>query len=362
MANLYYIMEGENPKGPFSVKEIKDLNLNPETLVWKDGMESPAKLENVSELMQEGESATIRSVKSKPRKMRAAIRVFFTVATVCILSIAIIYIVSAVIVQRKEKEKTEINKRINELFDGKTTIIDGEKTNVSGELIETGYSRRNKKSGIIKTVANAPAEEWWEEAGLYTVYKCLEGGFTLKKLARTDESHFELDIYESSDMGYTNPQYAASTNAEFLAWMKIFVERGNTTGVFRTGVQNCYDFTFDLLAEKQQSDAFTPGKLADIENFNKISNKYYFIKNLGPKVITPANNATYRKSASGDIITNVSENDYTVYYSTSGYRYELAENEALVKKDIRQMSTYALGGFYLLVVISFISKYLFFKK
>ncbi|HYG15175.1 MAG TPA: DUF4339 domain-containing protein [Bacteroidia bacterium] len=360
MENLYYIMEGENPKGPFLVKEIKDFNLNAETLVWKEGMESPAKLEAVSELASADSSAPVRPLKSKPRRMRAAIRTFFTVATISVLSIAIIYIVSAVISNRKEKQKTEINKQINELFDGKTAIIDGQKTDVTGEFIETGYTGRRNKNGIIKTVANGPKEEWWEEAQLYTVYKCLEGGFTLKKLARTEDNRFEVDIYESSDMGYTNPGYSF-TNPEFLAWMKLFSE-GSKTGHFRTGVQNCYDFTFDLLAEKSKSDAFTPGKLSDIENFSKISNKYYFIKNLGPKVITPAGNATYRQSASGEVITNVSADDYTVYYSTTGFRYELAENEAMLKQDIRQMNIYGLGGFYLLIAISVISKYLFFRK
>lgn len=369
MEKEFYYLDEKEQKGPFSIDQLKTVGLKPDTLVWADGFENWKPVKEVEEfkgllkktpppppIIDNSTNSTIQPsqenrkvlVEDSNVKLWATVKIYCTI----ILSLGIVGLVGYSYVNSKRYNfKKEISEKIKKIFDEKTVVLDGEITGVQGEKQETGYNGESKN--IIDELFNF--QKWWERDGLYTIFKCTSGGFTIKKLTQLSDESFDLETYYSGDMGYRKPAYSRG----ITGWSYNEYGKSNTYGNipnYRNKVQSCYNIAFNFFTKDDKTGSYTAGKYVDIVNFPDLRNEYYYMDNTAPKLYSSAGHFSAEWCSSDDHTANVYNDGMRVYYSSKGKHYELTLNEDRYKKDLLTVIGISSGVFFLLLLILGLSK------
>jgi len=346
MNKQFYYLDGKDQKGPLDIEQLNDVGIKPDTLVWSDDMENWKPAKDVSELAliikklpppppiidnyqktslsKEKELITNDKtiVEDSDIRFWATVKIF---STIIISFIALAFVGFSYVNAKKSNFKKEITERINNVFDSKSVILDGENNGVSGEKEETGYKGENKDILVY--------QKWWSREGLYTIFKYSRGGFTIKKLTRLSDESFDIETYTSNDMGYRKPySYWGVTG-----WRTNEYGDSNIYGTvtnYRKPVQECYTGAFDFFTKEDKTGAYLPGKFIDITIFPDLRNEYFYLSNMAPKLYSSSGHFSSEWQSSDDHTANVYTDDYKVYYSVIGKHYELNLNESKYRKDL----------------------------
>ena len=213
--------------------------------------------------------------------------------------------------------KNEIWSQINDIFDGKDFVCDG---NISNVQVEQESVPQNSSSSYL-----------WGEAedcrGLVTYYKNLSGGFEIMQ-GNMDRNYNRITIhtYSSSNMGY-----------------KVFND-------YNPSINDCYQSAFNYMISHDNTNGNTKngcraGFYNRIQNISSIANDYYLVGGL-------------TVSAKPDRFLPQSsfiENDYwKVFYIRSGYEYFVAFNYNAKQKDFWKIFGFSSLG---LLLLSFVFLY-----
>lgn len=373
MNKQYYYLDGKDQKGPLSIEKLNEVGIKPDTLVWSDDMENWKPAKEVSELAdiikklpppppiidnyqkqtltKEKELQTIDKtiVEDSNVKLWASVKIFSTI----IILLGIIGLIGYSYVNSKKNNfKKDISEKITNIFNGNTVVLDGEKTGVQGEKEETGYNGESKK----KNNDLFYSQEWWERDGLYTIFKCTSGGFTIKKLTQLSDESFDLETYYSGDMGYRKPAYSRG----ITGWSYNEYGESNTYGNisnYRENVQSCYNDAFDFFTKDDKTGSYKAGKYVDIVNFPDLRNEYYYMDNAAPKLHSSAGHSSSEWWTEDDHAGGgLTWDDKRVYYKIRGKHYELTLNNERFKKDLFIIIGISFGLFFFVLIILGVSK------
>lgn len=199
----YFYLNGPESLGPFTLNEIVEKNLSRETLIWTEG---EAKWKPILDFPEFNKKVPppppITIGPTKPEINLIPVEssdvkgmVVLKISLIVILLLALLWLASYSFVEKEKKVNySEINNRIDKVFNGKSTILDGEKYGVKGTLRELPDNNK----GFLRLGIESDRE-------LRAVFSCTSGGFTIYKLTRATNG-FDKEIIESSDMGYKEPK------------------------------------------------------------------------------------------------------------------------------------------------------------
>ncbi len=203
-----------------------------------------------------------------------------------------------------KKDEKGLASRLDELFEGKSAVTDGQKTFLTGEMT------KNRRDFTLLS-------------GGFNAYELIEesGGF-VKKEFNAGDLHYNKDEYEYS--------------------------YGYKYGTYRPNVQRCYDEAFEFLVQGNEKDrkiSYSPNKYVDIKNFPQgYSSDFYSIEIANhPKEFYQSSRGT------GRVYTPVWE----VNYSQVNEYYAIIENKEAKNKA---MMTYLLISLGIGLLLSFLAK------
>ncbi len=393
MTKEFFYLDGKDQKGPFTIDQLKQVGLKPDTLVWTEEFESWKPAKDVSELadlikktpppppiIDSYQSVTVATnenpTKTKTLVEDSNVKLWATVkiiSLILLLFIVVAFVGYSFVDTKRANLKKEIAEKIAYVFGTKSEVLDGEKTGVQGEEETTNYGKEKTKKkekltwiklgkdSVQMDLNNFSTQTWAERDGLYTIFKCTKGGFTIKKLTKLNDESFDLETYYSGDMGYRKPEFSRG----ITGWSYNEYGENNTYGNirnYRKSVQSCYNEAFDFFTKDDKTGAYTAGKLIDITTFPDIRNEYFYMDNTAPKLYSSSGHFSADWWSSDDHTANVFCEDARVYYSSKGKHYELTLNEDKFKKDLLLTIGISCGILLLLVIVIGVSKPKFFPQ
>jgi len=320
----YYYLDGPEKKGPFNEEDLKNLNLNYETLIWTEGFDNWKPLKDFPDLLKIIPPPLPENIQPEHEKKKKSKIVGFSFLSLLVLLIVSFIIVYLLIESNKTKLKVDISDRIERVFNGKSIICDGVKYGVKGELksIRRPVKDPNKEFDLAYSLNLNEYEEAKNE-GIVEKFYCNEGGFTFKKLKKIDLG-YELEVVTSTDMAYISTNY------------------------WRGTVQEAYNTAYDYLLE-ENSGCYSSGYYELIENFEYLKNDYYYLENT----VKPSSPYSSHWWTSGE--GNIYNNYRKVYYKTEGWYYEISERDWLIKEDFLKYFSIAGGISFLIFLLLLIS-------
>ena len=369
MDNKYFYLDGKEQKGPFSIEQIKNVGLKPDTLVWIDGFDSWKPAKETAELNgliiktppplpvvkiipdsmiqppQKNHEMKNVFVEDSNVKFWISLKIFGAFFLIIGLAVFSAYLF---LNNKKQKLKMEINAKIENIMGGKTVILDGTNVLTEGKL-EEGYS------DPLLTFPNRQEQWWWNRAKLYTIYLASSGGFTVEELTRIDDDAFHRIAYYSGDMGYKTPvqRYVEPVYIDSPIFGRYKINDGYYANNYRLPVRECYREAFEYFTkdDRHSPGAYSPGKYVDISNFSFIRNEYFYMDNYlsGLRERDEHN-------------TNINTENWVVFYNTQHNYYKLTENEPAIRKDFFTYSGIFVCPIFLFFLILFFSKPNYFKN
>jgi GYF domain 2 len=378
MNKKFYYLEGKEQKGPFSIEELKAIGISPEILVWSEGMENWQKAKDVQELLdslkklpppppifQEGkkidesnnETVTQISVEDNNIKFWATLKICLSIFLgVCLIG-TFCFINTE---NKKARLKSEISGRVNNIFNGRSVIIDGENYSVQGHLKNTDYN--NSSSGKSKN--ELPTDlffPWWQNEKLYTIFECSNGGFTIKKLSKVGEDSYDLEVTESGDMGYRKPQFSRG----ITGWSYNENGSGNIYGNVKSDrlpVQQYYNLAYEYYTKNDKTGTYSPGSLNDINRFINLNNEYFSIDNISPTKATSSNHFAISWKSLDSHSGGLTWDDAKLYYTLEGKHYEVVFIQDRYNYDLLVLFGIISGIFILTISVIIIAKPKFFRN
>ena len=139
---------------------------------------------------------------------------------------------------RVKKDEQILTSKLEELFEGKSAVTDGQKIFLTGEL------NKNRRDFLL-----------------------FGGGFNAYELAKESDG-FVKKQFNAGDLHYNKDEYEYSY--------------GYKMETFRPNIQKCYDGAFEFLVqgnENNRKTSYSPNKFVDIKNFPQgYSSDFYFIE------------------------------------------------------------------------------------
>lgn len=380
MNKEFYYLDGKEQKGPYSIDQLKEINLKSDTLIWEESFDNWKPLREVEELKGLLKKTpppppiidTDISSKKEPATDKEKVILgdsnvkLWT--TLKILFFSIIAVGLAVLFgyslhnSKKTELKNQIYSKIDRVLDGKTVILDGQNSLAVGELRETGYDPKGSKKD--EDIFSFP--EWWENEKLYTIFEATSGGFTIKQLTRQNEDGFDIETSYSGDMGYKKPtrRYVQPNYIDWPRGGRQKISSGYWTDNYRLSVRECYREAFNYFTEedKKSPGAYSPGKYIDITNFPDIRNDYFYMDNTRPRQYSSSGTFSSEWETSGDHGANINNENWAVYYKAYGKHYELTENKSATQKDLLTKMGIGAGSVLFLLIVLLLSKPKFFRN
>ncbi len=396
---LYYYLEGLDKKGPYSAAEIRSRKLGNETLIFTEGMEhwKPLKefpeLNTIDKVVEVGEDANlanttlpeqIQEASIVPdtllRKTKIKIPSFLLLIPLLLASVGISYVIASYL---KQKDLANINSRIDNLFNSKTSISDYRKYGNNGILyyVSKGplFEEIGGEDAIVKiknaTLAIKPTpptfgDDTWYQTQLkqWNIFKDLSqyyecepnGGFSILHITR-DGSDFNLEESWSGDMAYKVPESIYHPGKDFGYGYKT---ESYSTSTFRPAIGTCYEEAAKYLTVENEDKSYEAGSYEKIESIANFSSKFYRVTNVGNKLFRIGNDA-YVDNGGGNfnkLIRNLRITDATsaadasvftsewiVWYRSIPNNYRLQEDTAVFKKYWIIFST--IGAFLSLIMV-----------
>lgn len=380
MNKEFYYLDGKEQKGPYSIDQLKELNLKSDTLIWEESFDNWKPLRDVEELkgllkktpppppiIDTNISSKKETASDKEKVILGDSNVkLWTILKILFFSIVAVGMAALVGYSLHNSKKTELKNqiysKIDRVFDGKTVILDGQNSLAVGELRETGYDPKGSKKD--DDIFSFP--EWWEREKLYTIFEATSRGFTIKQLTRQNEDGFDIETSYSGDMGYKKPT-RSYVQPEYINWG--YGERQKISGGYwrdnyRLSVRECYREAFNYFTEEDRKSpgAYSPGKFIDITNFPDIRNDYFYMDNTSPRQYSSSGIFSSEWESSGDHGANINNEDWAVYYKTYGKHYELTENKSATQKDLLTKMGIGVGSVLFLLIVLLLSKPKFFRN
>lgn len=395
MEKEFYYLDEKEQKGPFTIDQLKTVGLKPDTLVWTDGFENWKPVKDVEELkgllkktpppppiIDNSPNSNTQTLTEKQDDKTILVEdsnvkfwASFKIYSIALLLVGLAVLTAYLILNnKKQKLKKEIYSKVENIFDGKTVILDGIESLTVGELEETDYNSKkskNKKEWVTIgkdsfLLDNSFSKGWWEREKLYTIYKASSGGFTIKQLTRQNDDGFDIETSYSGDMGYKKPS-GRYVEPEYMddGWGGRYkISGGYYSSNYRLPVRQCYTEAFEYFTkdDKKSPGAYTPGKYVDISNFPDIRNSYFYMDNTMPKQYSSSGVFSSSWESSGDHGANINTEDWAVYYKTYGKHYEITENETAIRKDFVTYLSISVGSILLLLIILLLAKPKYFRN
>jgi hypothetical protein len=394
MDNKFYYLDGKQQKGPYTLQQLRDIGIKADTLVWMEDFENwkaakeipelseyirkmpppPPIIDNIQPVVttsinKEEAKATKTIVEDSDVKFWKTIKILITII---FMFITLALISFTYVNNIKGKLRAEINQKVNEIFIGKSVVLDAEDFGVEGKLEEVNLNKINSKENyeevnIDSDVNNTKnkldlkerlsiqikeeLEYWKRRDSLHTVFICSSGGFTVKKLTKHNDESFDLEVFKSTDMGYRKPtySYAQPSYYEGLWGERELISGGYKYKTIRPSVQKCYNKALEYFTKDDNYNAYTPGKFVDITNFPNIQNKYYRFENVKPKKRLPNGGFFSEWRSPDEHSANVYSEDYRVYHSLNGRHYELIADEKIILNDF--LSIFGLSSLVLSILL-----------
>jgi len=380
MNKEFYYLDGKEQKGPYSIDQLKVLNLKSDTLIWEESLDNWKPLKEVEELkgllrktpppppiidtnVSSKKEADIENDKvildDSNVKLWTTLKIlFFSVITIGFAALIGYYLHNS----KKTELKNQIYSKIDNVFDGKTVILDGQNSLAVGELREISHdSNAKQKDDDIFSF-----RKWRVREGLYAFYEATSGGFTIKQLTRQNEDVFDIETIYSGDMAYKKPTrtYVPPSYMDLGYSERYKTGGGYWRDNYRLSVRECYREAFNYFTENDRKSpgAYSPGKFVDITNFPDMRNEYFYIDNTAPRQYSSSSVSSSEWESSGDHSANISTEDWAVYYKIYGKHYELTENENKTKKDLFIKVLIGAGSVIVLLLILLLSKPKFFRN
>jgi len=319
----YYYLEGPDKKGPFTEDEFINLNLDHDTLIWTEGLENWKPLKEFPDLLKVIPPPLPEEVLPKPPAKKKSKKVGYSFLVLFVLLAISFGVGYGIVESKKSKFKEDLTDRVDRIFNGKSIICDGVKYRVEGELTKVTRPVKSTTANYDLTYSSRLQEyEQAKSEGIIEKFTCTSGGFTFKKLKKIDLG-FELEVIQSTNLGFLNNYY------------------------YRGTVQEGYNSAFEYIVE-ENSGCYSSGYYEVIENFQHMSNDYYYIKNT-EKPSSPYA-AHWWSSGEG----NIYNNSRKVYYKTDGWYYEISERKWKIEEDYILFFSIG-GGLSLLIFIILLS-------
>lgn len=312
--NIYFYLEGSEKKGPFSKEEITELNLSKETLIFGGKTNKWVPISSLNEFKKE---------KVKTDK-KIKIPKILILLLLLIISSTIAYYITEY--DRKSDYKL-LKDKINSVFEGKTQIRDYSKYSVKGKLEKAKYY--DEIWGKLITKKDN------EDKELYEIFKSKTGGWTVYTLTDLNLGYrYKYEESNSRNMGFKVPEFIAS-DREITQYFP-----NHKTPTYRGTVQEAYNEAMKFLSIEKDDNSYVPGSFNKINNFTRISTKYYYI----------SESEAWKGLGEG----NVFNRNWIVWYKTNGKHFDIVRDK---EKYNIALITNILIGVGLSILIFLIWKY-----
>lgn len=347
---LYYYLDGLDKKGPYTVEELRARNVTFDTMVFTEGMANWEPIHSLPELSEKlfptthehvSEETQLENVSSEEKVVieagnnKAATSKKIIIPSILFLIIGVLAAVgfSYLYLQRqKEKDLQLMEKKIEEVFQGKDEVCDHKITGVTGEL---------KKADWL-----TPADN--EGKQLVEYYDCSSGGFTVLTLSKKPNGYDLVENY-SKNMGYKIPASRWTPGTDYGYG---FTTPGYSTPTYRQSIQTAYKEAMEYLSSEKENKCFSAGSYDRIKTFDEIHTDYFYIHNVAPTKYSSASNFFKSWKSAGDAM--VFNNQWIVWYAYEGNHYEVTEDKKVFTK---KMIIYSFIGSVLAVLIYLLLRY-----
>ena len=403
----YYYLDGLEKKGPYTKEELKGRNLNSETLVFSEGMDSwkPIKdipelesylftIESITETNTELISEIVESTKLDEEKSKSIVeptKIKIPSILFLFLSFGLCVVLAYFIANtQRQNDSKEINKKVDDIFKGNAAITDYNFDGSDGQLYDVYLSsflggigedknviRTKKRILAYKPISNFEDDKYAafnnEKQKQWNLFKDFVqyyetapfSGFDVLRLEK-NSSTFSITKSWSGDMAYkvNATKHYDGYSSEFYS------SPGYDLPTYRPSVGKCYEEAAKYLSSEKEDKSYEAGSFGKILSFNDIESIFFEIKQRYPKYSRLLNKIHVNHGESigeGDVIDNstitdaTSANDASVYNSQWIVWYKSLKNTYAIeeKKGVfnKYWIIYSLIGIGLASLIFFILKY-----
>lgn len=160
----YYIIQNDIQKGPFSLEQLKELNLSPSIPVWHDKLDEWITINELQEL-KETIPPPFHSKSSSPYKMngeKKKIKASFVVLIIALLVIigVVIWLINMNSNQSENIETLESNISTQQNFIDHQNDIESERKRINAEITQKNMNFRNNWQNYIQLSNEEPKVQY----------------------------------------------------------------------------------------------------------------------------------------------------------------------------------------------------------
>lgn len=333
---MIYYLDGSAKKGPYSKEELKELNLNTETLVYSDKWKNWQKIKEIPELLDYLSNTHLEEyeipIKINAEQPTITVKPIF-IHLCIIISAAILSYIFVSLMKKQDYEK--ITNEVNNFFSGNQSIADIDVSGVEGEFRklsrnpfykdiltdEVGFEKEKdvydkngnnpQKITFFKEIANATKYKDWIKIVDYFDVESRSTSRNLSIIRKESDSKFTFNNIVFLDMAYFVPEYVAYDYGYGVS---------GKNPSYRPSVNKAYNDAALFLIEDKGVN-YVKESSNKIWSFDQIESDFYKIGSLYPKYLEhPAEYMLeeYSKRNEGLRIYNSSkENDEYTFMSFS---------------------------------------------
>ena len=305
----YYYLDGIEKKGPYEKEELKNYNINAETLVFFEGLSNWKPIKDIPELnrylfeivlandtndfknnLEDATSDNINNIEvTEPPKIKIpSIALLFLSFLLCIgLAYYIVY-------NQRQNDSEEINKKIDDILNGKSAITDYTFEGIDGQLYDVylgsmleglddniNVVKTEKRSLAYKPTSSSNSDDikrWNLFKDLVQYYETAPlSGFNVLRLER-NSTIFSITSEWSGDMAYKVPatrHYEGYSN-------EYFSSPGYDLPTYRPTIGKCYEEAAKFLTSDKEDKSYVAGSFNSISSFKDIETIFFELKQRYP--------------------------------------------------------------------------------
>ena len=310
----FYYSRGREKKGPYTEDELVRLKLKPDTLIWTEGLEKWQPLSDFNDIIKTPPPLPIEVLSNKPNQRK---RIGVPLALLVLLLGGSFISTYFIMENRRDDYMRLINNEIDQIFGNKTTLCEGKKYYIRGEL--RPVSEPIKSPDKSEYTYNSELEAYKQDiqTGAIERFHSEGTGFEYQKLIRRN-SGFRVEELWSEDLVY---------------FYEATVRYGSNPPRRLVTPEEAYESSYRAIID-ENSECLTDG-LSDKLNYLKgLRNRYFFI--------------SYRES--GELSGGSRSTDYyRVYYERSFRDYNIMQHYSFREDFIKLLSMF--GGISILLTI-----------
>lgn len=309
----YYYSKGRKKKGPFTEDELIKLELNPDTLIWTEGFDKWQPLSDFDGIVK---------IPPLPDKVLPYRTNPWKRIVVCFVLLVLLlggsFISTYFIMESRRNDYMRlINDKIDQIFDNKTTLCEGKKYFIRGELRHVSEPIKSPDKSEYTYNSELEAYKQDIQTGAIERFHSEGKGFEYQKLIRRN-SGFRVEELWSEDLVY---------------FYEATVRYGSNSPRRLVTPEEAYESSYRAIID-ENSECLTDG-LSDKLNYLKGLGNRYFLISFGE---------------SGELSGGWRSTDYyRVYYERSFKDYNIIQHYSFRGDFIKLLSM--LGGISILLTI-----------